>query len=352
MPQTRTLVPVDAAPPQTRTLTAVDAPPDYTQTYRLMNGINGEEGRKQGAEMLARFTPEQRADYEREAKLIGTGLRREDNSVAGMPPELAVAGGIGMVRAAPSILGAGLSMGQRAMGAARVAGPIVAGEGVRAGLQAVGLPPWLSRAAGFAVAGRAGGGRGVAAEMTAAERAALAERVPAGWGGKTSGVPDAGSVVPSPRTGSVSVPSRPVNGSGVPTIQSSAMPRTGSVEAPTTPVNGSGVPLIRVSPMPRGGAIEAPNRLTPAVSSGSGVPSKMSTAPIPRGGSVTAPSRPTVAYAPKAPAANGVTRAELSSDESAAMDGLLKEGHSERDILATIAAHRLAALIKARIGGG
>ena len=110
-----------------------------------------------------------RANNPSEQRAVGLGLRRNDNQVGGMPPEMvplmalkAVPGAIGAVRA-------GVGLAGKVGAAAGQAAPIIGYEATRRAATAVGVPDWMATVGAGLLFGR--GGRG-AARAAAGESAA------------------------------------------------------------------------------------------------------------------------------------------------------------------------------------
>lgn len=139
---------------------------DYQALHAMQ--MSDDAGQRAQADSLAKkLTPsEQQAffDYQQTANK-GKGERtREDNSLFGMPPEVAVLSGMSLGRAigAEGLTAAGrLVSGMK--NAAGQAAPVLKYEVVKHGLQGIGFSPTLATAAAMAIAGYKGKG-GAAAE--------------------------------------------------------------------------------------------------------------------------------------------------------------------------------------------
>jgi hypothetical protein len=122
---------------------------DYAALHQMLLSPD-ESIRMQGQAVAKKLTPaesQQFFDFQNEANKGKGELSREDASVGGMPPELAVVGGVGTAAA----LARGTFL-------RHVVAPTVAGEGTRRGLKAVGLPhpiPEIGGAAAAILTGRA-----------------------------------------------------------------------------------------------------------------------------------------------------------------------------------------------------
>lgn len=164
---------------------------DY-QALHAMQLSDDAAQRAQAATLAKKLTPdEQKAffDYQQTANK-GKGERtRDDSSLFGMPPEVAVLSGLSIGRAMGA---AGLTAAGRVVAglknAAGQAAPVLKYEAVKAGLQSVGISPTLSTAAAMAIAGYKGKG-GAAAE---------AEQISAPGYPRTSIAPDPPPVAAAP----------------------------------------------------------------------------------------------------------------------------------------------------------
>lgn len=144
---------------------------DYQALHTMQ--MSDDAGQRAQADSLAKkLTPdEQKAffDYQQIANK-GKGERtREDSSLFGMPPEVAVLSGLSIGRAMGA---AGLTAAGRVVAglknAAGQAAPVLKYEAVKAGLQSVGISPTLSTAAAMAIAGYKGKGAAAEAEHVSA----------------------------------------------------------------------------------------------------------------------------------------------------------------------------------------
>ena len=136
-------------------------PDDYKMLYGMLT--SGDEGqRKQGLQLSSKLTPNEAQsffDFQHAAQGSNPELNRQDNSLLGMPPELAVASGLGF----------GSSMAQAAAGGASKAvaatkaaigsvAPVVKYEATKTVLEKMGLPSPFATVAAMAVAGYRGRG--------------------------------------------------------------------------------------------------------------------------------------------------------------------------------------------------
>lgn len=149
-------------------------PDDYKQLYEMSTSSDAKT-RTQAASLSKKLTPaEQQSffDYQKQAHPQGE-IGREDNSVLGVPPELAVLAPVGIARAVSGASGAtgGIVAGTKA--ALSKAAPIVKYEATRSALRAMHVPDAPASIIAAAVAGYGGKGSIAAAAPTAAEKIAL-----------------------------------------------------------------------------------------------------------------------------------------------------------------------------------
>lgn len=143
----------------------VDVKPDSAAIYGMLTS-NDADQRKTGMTLANKMSPAEAQaffDYQKAATKGKGELTRVDNSVGGVPPEIAALsiGSIGRALAAPAAnAGARAVAGAKAVGAQ--AAPYVKGEVVHGALRLVGAPEWAARGAGYIAS--AIGGRGAAAE--------------------------------------------------------------------------------------------------------------------------------------------------------------------------------------------
>lgn len=116
----------------------------------------------------------------------GRERNRPDNSVLGLPPELAVVAGAGTVRGvvgSVSKAGPGIASAARAGVTALADDPMVRYETVRTGLTAVGVPGPIATGAAYLVSGyRSGGGKVLKMPPKNAADVAASERMVSGMG--------------------------------------------------------------------------------------------------------------------------------------------------------------------------
>lgn len=143
---------------------------DYQWLYDHLRSSDAGE-RQQALDLSKKLTPgEQQSFFDfQKQQTAGAGERtRQDNSVLGVPPELAVTGALGIARAAA---GEGMTLAQRAAAgvkaAAAQAAPVVKYEATKTILTKAGVPGPIATLAAAAVAGYKKGGN--AAEGEAAE---------------------------------------------------------------------------------------------------------------------------------------------------------------------------------------
>lgn len=142
---------------------------DY-QALHAMQMSDDPSQRAQAASLAKKLTSdEQRAffDVQQTANKDAGERTREDNSLFGMPPEVAVLSGIGLGRA---IGAAGLTAAGRAVAGLKSAGaqvtPIIKYEATKTALEAVGVPKPLATAAAYAVSSYRRGASSVAEAET------------------------------------------------------------------------------------------------------------------------------------------------------------------------------------------
>jgi len=193
----------------------------------------------------------------------GSERTRVDNSVLGVPPELAVTGAIGVGRA---VAGAGLSAAGRAVAGAKSvatqAAPVVKYELTRSALEGIGLPAPVAIAAAMFVSGYKHGGKGAATAATAAETTALDEAA------LSAGPVKAGSLTPeqlATRAGAVKA------GQIAPTVAESPLALTQRLKAESRARVAATTPAV-AEPVPGPAA-------TPGVPGPAGVPGARSGPP-------------------------------------------------------------------------
>jgi hypothetical protein len=154
-----------------------EATPLTTEDYAALHAMllsPDASVRAQGAGLAKKLTPdEQQAFFDvQKTANAGKGERtREDSSLLGMPPELAIASGIPIARA---VAGAGASLGAKATAAAGAAAPQLAAQakywGTKLTLMKLGVPSVLAEGVAIAASGiKKGGAKGeppIAAEPT------------------------------------------------------------------------------------------------------------------------------------------------------------------------------------------
>lgn len=158
---------------------------DYQMLHAML--MSDDEGqRAQAAGLASKLTPDEHKaffDYQKDANK-GKGERtREDNSILGMPPELAVLSGVGVGRA---VVGAASGAVSRAAAGAKAvvaqATPVVKYEATKAALEHMGVPSPLATAAAMMIAGYKKGAKAepaIAAAEPVAAPAASAPGAPA-----------------------------------------------------------------------------------------------------------------------------------------------------------------------------
>jgi hypothetical protein len=120
-------------------------PEDYHALYAMLT--SGDEAqRKQGQALSAKLTPDEAMTFFNVQKgMGGSDKTRVDNSVGGLPPELAAVGAAGVGRA---MAGEGLSLGGRALAGAKSAvsqaAPLVKYQVVESTLSSLGVPKPLA----------------------------------------------------------------------------------------------------------------------------------------------------------------------------------------------------------------
>ncbi len=144
-------------------------PEDYKWLFDHLTSDN--EGQRKEAQQLAgKLTPEEAQqffDFQHAAHGASPELHREDNSLLGMPPEVAVAGGLGLANVAKSATG----LIPKAVAVTKaVAVPALKEEMTRRTLESFGVPRPFAAIIGGIVAGYRGG---AAAEAPADADAAL-----------------------------------------------------------------------------------------------------------------------------------------------------------------------------------
>lgn len=142
---------------------------DYAALYQMMVSPDASQ-RTQAQQMAGKLTPAEAQsffDFQHLAHGASPELHREDNSLLGLPPEAAVASGLGIGGAVMRAGVAGASKvaaaGKAAMG---MATPIVKYEATRTVLEKVGVPAPLAVVAAMAVSGYKLGGKATASEAT------------------------------------------------------------------------------------------------------------------------------------------------------------------------------------------
>lgn len=335
---------------------------DYKALTQLVMSQDAGE-RAQGASLAKTLTPqEQQAffDYQKQAHGAGPAdLHRNDNQVAGMPPEMVPLTALRLVPGAVRSVAGGVGLAGKAMAGAGVAGPIVAADLSRRGLQAVGVPSWaasgIGDGIGILLGGRAGAGRAAAEAPLSAEGQAIARAAR----GSTSGVPTAGQAAEMPTGGSVRLPESvapPVpSTTGRPTGPVGSAPTGGSVRVTLRMMpqsaSGSGLPApgasltdLRGAPIrPSGGFFSNPDEaITSSIPPNTGGPLTEAVRATPKRGVAGVGDRGFDARGTIPPEPGRLTPKDLTPDERAAFDGLVKEGYTGSNVLAKLLAARLS----------
>lgn len=128
---------------------------DYRQLFDMVT--SGDSSiRERGSALSKKLTPTEQQeffDFQKQAHQ-GEGLHREDNSVLGVPPELAVIGGLGVARA---VAGAGAGIVSKTLAGGKEivsqGTPAIKYQAVKSGLEALGLPSSISTPTALLVAG-------------------------------------------------------------------------------------------------------------------------------------------------------------------------------------------------------
>jgi hypothetical protein len=215
---------------------------DYAQLYAMVRS-GDQTQRGQAAAVAKKLTPDEAQHYfdyqvrahQTEQANPETHHAREDNSILGVPPELAVAGAVGVGRA---VAGAGLSMAQRAVAGGRAildqqVVPKLKYEATKSMLEHFGVPAALAIPAAIAISGyRKGGQAAATTAATEAETVAVDAARPA-----------AASETPAPPAASAARTSPPRSTSGsVPAGRPPAIPLSATEQAAVAGLVKEGYP--------------------------------------------------------------------------------------------------------------
>lgn len=256
----------------------------------LLDNFQTDDAKK----VLATLSPQEKSDFAgyQEGVRINRGnpeLHRVDNSLLGMPPELAVVSGLGLARAvaAPGLTAAGRVVAG-AKNAVAQATPVLKYEATKHILTSMGVPQGIAIPAAMAVSGYRTGGKPAAAE--------------AGAGSQLKDALEA-----DPRLASMR-----------------AVRDAGQTMSP--------LELSRAlkDPVP----VEAPPATAPAAA-----PPETPPAPVPSVGPSAAPSAP-------APAATPLTAmpGALTDEEVRAVEGLVAKGYDRDQVLTALANQKAGAI--------
>lgn len=157
-----------------------------TEDYAALHGLLM-SGDPQGAALAKKLTPDEQQQFFDYQKSVNTGSERTriDNNIGGMPPELAVASGVGAVRAiggavADAAGGAVAKAGAGLKAAASQATPVLKYEASRAALKALKVPDAMAIPVAMMVAGYKPGPKSTAgmSDLQLAEQEVAAGRLP------------------------------------------------------------------------------------------------------------------------------------------------------------------------------
>lgn len=248
---------------------------DYAALYQLL--LSGDP---QGSALAKKLTPsEQQAffDYQQQANRGKGELTRVDNSVGGLPPEVAVATAVPVARAIAGTGAAGLSLAGRAAAGVKAAtvqaAPALKYELTKSALTQIGMPPAVAIPIALAVSGYHHPEKKAATVATAESAASV---------GGLSGAEEAALAKQgySPQT--------------IAKIKSAATAETAAARPPAS------VPVAPAAPAPQ---------------------------------SAPPPSTPAAQQLAQMPGA-------LTDEEARAVDALVKQGYPREDVLAAVQQHR------------